>query len=179
MELKLSDAQRAFRDRVCRTIADNLPADIARKVETGKHLDKQDYVTWQKILYRLGWMAPHWPVEHGGTDWSPIERHIFQEELDLSPSPRVIPFGIQMLGPILMAFGSEAQRKYYLPRILKNDDWWCQGFSEPGSGSDLASLRTRAEDRGDHYLVNGQKTWTTFAQYADMMFALVRTDASG
>ncbi len=179
MDLRLSDEQREFRDRVRRTLADNLPAEIAAKVVAGKRLDKQDFVTWQKILHRLGWMAPHWPVEHGGTDWTPIQRYIFQEALDLSPSPRVIPFGIHMLGPILMAFGSEAQRQRYLPRILASDDWWCQGFSEPGSGSDLASLKTRAEDRGDHYLVNGQKTWTTLAQYADRMFALVRTDDSG
>ncbi len=138
MDLRLSDEQREFRDRVRRTLADNLPAEIAAKVEAAKRLDKQDFVTWQKILHRLGWMAPHWPVENGGTDWTPIQRYIFQQALDLSPSPRVIPFGIHMLGPILMAFGSEAQRRRYLPRILASDDWWCQGFSEPGSGSDLA-----------------------------------------
>ncbi len=179
MELRLDDGDRAFRDMVRRGIRDSLPPDIRRRVETGKRLSKADHVSWQKILYRLGWMAPHWPREHGGPDWTPMQRYLFEEELDLAPAPRVIPFGINMLGPVLMAFGNEAQRKRYLPRILGSDDWWCQGFSEPGSGSDLASLRTRAVADGDHYLVNGGKTWTTFADRADMMFLLVRTDDSG
>ncbi len=179
MELRLDDDDRAFRDQVRRGIRDNLPPDIRRRVETGKRLSKEDHVTWQKILYRLGWMAPHWPPEHGGPGWTPMQCYLFEEELDLAPTPRVIPFGIGMLGPVLMAFGNEAQQKRYLPRILSSDDWWCQGFSEPGSGSDLASLRTRAVADGDHYLVNGGKTWTTFADRADMMFLLVRTDDSG
>jgi alkylation response protein AidB-like acyl-CoA dehydrogenase len=179
MELRLDDDDRAFCDMVRRGIRDNLPPDIARRVETGKRLSKEDHVTWQKILYRLGWMAPHWPPEHGGPGWTPMQCYLFEEELDLAPTPRVIPFGISMLGPVLMAFGNQAQRKRYLPRILSSDDWWCQGFSEPGSGSDLASLRTRAVADGESYLVNGGKTWTTFADRADMMFLLVRTDDSG
>ena len=179
MELRLDDDDRAFRDMVRRGIRDNLPPDIARRVETGKRLSKEDHVTWQKVLCRLGWMAPHWPPEHGGPGWTPMQCYLFEEELDLAPTPRVIPFGINMLGPVLMAFGNQAQRKRYLPRILSSDDWWCQGFSEPGSGSDLASLRTRAVADGESYLVNGGKTWTTFADRADMMFLLVRTDDSG
>ncbi len=179
MDLRLDDDDRAFRDMVRRGIRDNLPPDIRRRVETGKRLCKEDHVTWQKILCRLGWMAPHWPRQHGGPGWTPMQCYLFEEELDLVPAPRVIPFGINMLGPVLMAFGNEAQRKRYLPRILGSDDWWCQGFSEPGSGSDLASLKTRAVADGEGYLVNGGKTWTTFAQWADMMFLLVRTDDSG
>jgi len=130
-------------------------------------------------MFEQGWAAPNWPVEYGGPGWTPIQRHIYDEELALGSTPRVIPFGVSMVAPVIYTFGSDEQKAKYLPRILSFDDWWCQGYSEPGSGSDLSSLRTKAVRDGDHYIVNGQKTWTTLAQYADMIFCLVRTDDSG
>ncbi len=175
MELRLSEQDEAFRQEVRAFIADNLPAAIKRKVETGRRLYKQDYVSWQKILYGKGWIAPGWPVEYGGTGWTPIQHYLFEEECHAGSAPRIVPFGVKMLAPVLMRFGSEAQKGYYLPRILGSEDWWCQGYSEPGAGSDLASLTTRATADGDDYVVNGAKTWTTLAQFADMMFCLVRT----
>ncbi|MDP6574756.1 MAG: acyl-CoA dehydrogenase family protein [Rhodospirillales bacterium] len=175
MELRLSEPDEAFRQEVRAFIAENLPADIKRKVETGRRLDRQDYVIWQKILHARGWIAPGWPEEFGGTGWTPIRKYIFEEELAMGSTPAIIPFGLGMVAPVIMAFGSDQQKKKYLPRILATDDWWCQGYSEPGSGSDLASLKTRAVADGDDYVVNGAKTWTTMAQYADMMFCLVRT----
>lgn len=179
MELKLSPKDEAFRDEMRAFMRDNLPAEIRHKVEMGLGLGKNDYVTWQQIVNDRGWLAPGWPVEHGGTGWPPMQRHIFNEEMALAGAPRIIPFGVAMVGPVIIAFGSAAQKQRYLPRILTSEDWWCQGYSEPGSGSDLASLKTRAKRDGDHYIVNGAKTWTTFAQYADMMFCLVRTAAEG
>ena len=175
MELRLSEPDEAFRQEVRAFIAENLPADIKRKVETGRRLDRQDYVIWQKILHARGWIAPGWPEEFGGTGWTPIRKYIFEEELAMGSTPAIIPFGLGMVAPVIMAFGSDQQKKKYLPRILATDDWWCQGYSEPGAGSDLASLKTRAVADGDDYVVNGAKTWTTMAQYADMMFCLVRT----
>ena len=179
MELKLGPEDAAFRDEVRAFIDENLPADIRRRVEGEKELPKSDYVRWQKILHEKGWIAPNWPVEYGGTGWSPLRRHIFEQEQGLSPAPRIIPFGLSMVGPVVMEFGDARQKAHYLPRILASDDWWCQGYSEPGAGSDLAALRTRATADGDDYVVNGQKTWTTFAQFADMMFCLVRTATEG
>jgi alkylation response protein AidB-like acyl-CoA dehydrogenase len=179
VELKLDPEDAAFRDEVREFVDANLPDDIRRRVEGEKALPKSDYVRWQKILFEKGWIAAHWPVEHGGTGWSPLRRHIFDEVLGRAPTPRIIPFGLSMVGPVIMEFGDEAQKAHYLPRILASEDWWCQGYSEPGAGSDLASLRTRATADGDDYIVNGQKTWTTFAQYADMMFCLVRTATEG
>ena len=175
MELRLSEQDEAFRQEVRAFIADNLPAAIKRKVETGRRLYKQDYVSWQKILYGKGWIAPGWPVEYGGTGWTPIQKYIFEEELALGSTPVIFPFGLGMVAPVIMAFGDDDQKKKYLSRILATDDWWCQGYSEPGAGSDLASLTTRATADGDDYVVNGAKTWTTLAQFADMMFCLVRT----
>ncbi len=175
MELGLSEPDEAFRQEVRAFIAENLPADIKRKVETGRRLDRQDYVVWQKILHARGWIAPGWPEEFGGTGWTPIRKYIFEEELAMGSTPGIIPFGLGMVAPVIMAFGTDQQKKKYLPRILATDDWWCQGYSEPGAGSDLASLKTRAAADGDDYVVNGAKTWTTMAQYADMMFCLVRT----
>ncbi|WP_374443521.1 acyl-CoA dehydrogenase family protein [Stella sp.] len=176
MDLSYSAEDLAFRDEVRSFIRDNLPAHIRDKVAAQQHLAKDDYVTWQKILHGRGWMAPHWPKEWGGCDWSPVQRHIFDEELNFGNTPRIMPFGTKMLAPVLLKFGTEAQKQRFLPRILSSQDWWCQGYSEPGAGSDLAGLKTRAERRGDHYVVTGQKTWTTLAQYADWMFVLVRTD---
>jgi alkylation response protein AidB-like acyl-CoA dehydrogenase len=179
MELKLNPEDEAFRDEVRTFMRDALPAEIRHKVEMGLKLVKDDYVTWQRIVNARGWLVPGWPVEFGGTGWSPIQRHIFNEEMALAGAPRIMPFGVAMVGPVIIAFGNEAQKQHYLPRILTTEDWWCQGYSEPGSGSDLASLKTRAVRDGDHYVVDGAKTWTSFAQYADMMFCLVRTATEG
>jgi len=179
ISFKLPPEDEAFRDEVRTFVDRNLPPETRRRVEGRKRLRKEDFVGWQKILWRKGWIAPHWPVEHGGTDWPPLRRFVLQEELAAAPVPRVIPFGIHMLGPVIIAFGSDEQKARFLPRILSSEDWWCQGYSEPDSGSDLASLKTRAVREGDHYVVNGQKTWTTFAQYADMMFCLARTANAG
>lgn len=179
MKLKLSPEDEAFRQEVRSFVREALDPAVKRKVELGVELEREDYVHWHKALYEKGWAAPAWPVEYGGTGWTPIRQHIFDEELGLASTPRIIPFGVSMVAPVIYTFGSEVQKRKYLPRILAFDDWWCQGYSEPGSGSDLASLRTRAVRDGDHYVVNGQKTWTTLAQFANMIFCLVRTDDSG
>jgi alkylation response protein AidB-like acyl-CoA dehydrogenase len=179
MRIKLDAAHSAFREEVRDFLEANLPADIRANVEAGKHLGKEDHVRWQRILYRKDWMAPGWPVEHGGTGWTPLQRAIFETELGAVPAPPIIAFGVTMVGPVIVAFGNSEQKKTYLPRILASEDWWCQGYSEPEAGSDLAALKTRAASDGDHYVVNGSKTWTTYAQYADMMFCLVRTGSEG
>jgi alkylation response protein AidB-like acyl-CoA dehydrogenase len=179
MDLNYTPQEQAFRDEVRAFVRSRLPHEISRKVLEHKRLEKEDHVRWQKILYEQGWVAPGWPVEYGGTGWNPVQRHILEEECAEAGAPPVIAFGVSMVGPVIIAFGSAWQKQQYLPRILSSDDWWCQGYSEPGAGSDLASLKTRAERQGDHYIVNGQKTWTTLAQYADMIFCLVRTSSTG
>ncbi len=179
MDLNYSAQELAFRDEVRAFVRERLPYEISRKVLEHKRVVKDDYLRWQSILSERGWMAPNWPVEYGGAGWNAVQRHIFDEECAEAGAPRIIPFGVNMVGPVIIAFGSPWQKQHYLPRILSNADWWCQGYSEPGAGSDLASLKTRAERQGDHYLVNGQKTWTTFAQHADMIFCLVRTATTG
>jgi alkylation response protein AidB-like acyl-CoA dehydrogenase len=179
MELNYTAEESAFQTEVRQFLAENLPARLADKVRGGQELTKAEHEEWHAILHRRGWLANHWPKEHGGTGWTPVERHIFEEECCLASAPRVVPFGISMLGPVLLKFGSEDQKAHYLPRILDGTDWWCQGYSEPGAGSDLASLKTRAVRDGDHYLVNGQKTWTTLGQHADWIFCLVRTSTEG
>ncbi|MGB3556343.1 MAG: acyl-CoA dehydrogenase family protein [Jannaschia sp.] len=176
MDLTFSDEEIAFRDEVRRFLADRLPEDIARKVREGRELVKADYERWQAILNERGWLAVTWPEEHGGTGWTPVQRHIFEEECARASAPRTVSFGLAMLGPVVIKFGSEAQKAEILPRILDGTDWWCQGYSEPGAGSDLASLKTKAERDGDEYVINGQKTWTTLGQHADRIFCLVRTD---
>jgi pimeloyl-CoA dehydrogenase large subunit len=178
MELRFTEEEIAFRDEVRAFFRAALPESTRRKMIDGRHLDKDDIVNWQRILNAKGWAVPDWPVEWGGTGWSSVKRYIFLEEMQQAPAPQPLPFGVSMVGPVIIAFGSEAQKNHYLPRIRNIDDWWCQGFSEPGSGSDLASLKTSAKREGDHYIVNGQKTWTTLAQHADMIFCLVRTDTS-
>lgn len=181
MDLQYSAQEGAFRSAVKAFLAANLPADLSAKVKQHKRLNKEDYLRWHKIMHKQGWVAPSWPKEYGGADLSPIERHILEEECALAGTPTILPFGINMVAPVIMAFGNPQQKEYYLPRILSGEDWWCQGYSEPGAGSDLASLKTRAEriqtEDGQFYLVNGQKTWTTLAQHADMIFCLVRTDS--
>ncbi len=176
MDLSLTPEEQAFRDEVRGFCRDNVPAAIKQKLREGRHVTKQDMVDWTRILHKKGWAVTHWPKEWGGTGWSPVQQYIFNEELQMAPAPAPLPFGVNMVGPVIYTFASEAQKKHYLPRIANLEDWWCQGFSEPGSGSDLASLKTRAERKGDKYIVNGQKTWTTLAQYADWIFCLVRTD---
>ncbi len=176
MDLNYSADDLVFRNTVCAFLEANLPADLKHKVLNHKRLSKEDIVRWHKIVAKQGWVGTGWPVEYGGTGWTAVQRHIWEEECARAGTPPILPFGVAMVAPVIMAFGTEAQKRYYLPRILNCDDWWCQGYSEPGSGSDLASLKTRAERQGDHYIVNGQKTWTTLAQHADMIFCLVRTD---
>jgi alkylation response protein AidB-like acyl-CoA dehydrogenase len=178
MDLNYTEADLSFRDEVRAFLENKLPADLRHKVRKHLRLSREDYVRWHKILYEQGWVAPGWPVEHGGPGWTQVQRHIFDEECARAGTPQVLPFGVNMVAPVIMAFGSQAQKDYYLPRILSCEDWWCQGYSEPGAGSDLASLKTTAVRDGDHYIVNGQKTWTTLAQHADMIFCLVRTDPS-
>jgi pimeloyl-CoA dehydrogenase large subunit len=176
MDLRFTDEEIAFRDEVRAFFKKNLPENIRRKMVEGKKLQKDDIVTWQRILNKKGWAVPHWDPKWGGTGWSPVQQYIFLEEMQQAPSPSPLQFSVYMVGPVIIAFGSEAQKKKFLPRIANIDDWWCQGFSEPGAGSDLASLKTTAKRVGDHYVVNGQKTWTTLAQYADWIFCLVRTN---
>src|SRR5690606_14219485 len=176
MNVNYTAEELAFRDEVRAFLKSELPADIAPKTRLGKHLSKEDHQRWQQILVRRGWYAPGWPVELGGTTWGPVEKHIFDEECAAFGAPRTVPFGVNMVAPVILKFGTQQQIDHYLPRILSGEDWWCQGYSEPGAGSDLASLKTRAVRDGDHYIVNGQKTWTTLGQHADMIFCLVRTD---
>ena len=178
MDLNYSPEEVAFRDEVRAFLRDELPKELADKVRTGAELTKADMERWHAILNARGWLAQNWPAEFGGAAWNAVQRHIFEEEAAQANAPRIVPFGLSMLAPVLMKFGSKEQCDYYLPRILNGDDWWCQGYSEPGAGSDLASLKTRAVREGDHYIVNGQKTWTTLGQHANKIFCLVRTDPS-
>src|SRR5215472_13704511 len=175
MDLSYTPEDIAFRKEVRAFIDANLDPATRAKVKGDKRLEKAEFVAWQKALHRKGWIAPHWPVEHGGPGWTPTQRHIFEEELAYGHCPRIIPFGLKMVAPVIMKFGNQQQKDQYLPRILSSEDWWCQGYSEPGSGSDLASLQTKAVRDGDHYVVNGMKIWTSTAQHADMIFCLVRT----
>jgi len=176
MDLSFTAEELAFRDEVRAFIQSNVPAEMRRRVLEGHEVSRDDTVRWQQILHRKGWGGPNWPKEFGGTGWDPVQQFIFEEESAAAGTPRLLPFGLKMVGPVIMRFGNSAQQKRFLPRILSGEDWWAQGYSEPGSGSDLASLKTRAERRGDNYLVNGQKTWITLAQHADWIFCLVRTD---
>ena len=179
MDLNYSAQELAFRDDVRSWLEKNLPEDLDRKVANYEHLSKDDLLRWHRILAKQGWVAPAWPKVWGGTGWNVVQRYIFEEELGYAGSPPLIPFGLSMCAPVLLQFGSEAQKKRFLPRIYQGEDFWCQGYSEPGSGSDLASLKTRAVRVDDQYIVNGQKTWTTLAHYADWIFCLVRTDPTG
>ncbi|WP_326539439.1 acyl-CoA dehydrogenase family protein [Pseudorhodoferax sp.] len=176
MDLNFTPEERAFRDDVRSFLKDKLPARIAAKTKAGQRLTKQDQEEWHAILQSRGWLAYHWPKQHGGPGFTAVEKFIFDTECCLAGGPRIVPFGVSMLGPVLIKYGSQAHKDYYLPRILSGADWWCQGYSEPGAGSDLASVKTTAVRQGDHYIVNGQKTWTTQGQHADMIFSLVRTD---
>jgi len=176
MDLDFTPEEEAFREQVRAFFRDALPADIAAKVERDERLSKADMERWHAILNAHGWLATGWPKEHGGPGWSAMQRYIFEFEGAMANAPRIIQFGVNMLGPVLIRFGSAAQKARWLPRILDGRDWWCQGYSEPGAGSDLASLKTSAVRTVDGYVVNGQKTWTTLGQHANMIFCLVRTD---
>ena len=177
MDLDFTAEETAFRHEVRAFVREKLPAHIRHKVINGITLTRDDHVLWQRTLHERGWGGPSWPKQFGGPGWSPTELYIFEEECAVGGAPRLISFGLRMLAPVLMAFGTQQQQERYLPRIMAAEDFWCQGYSEPGAGSDLASLKTRAVNMGSHYLVTGQKTWTTMADWADMMFCLVRTDA--
>ena len=179
MDLNYTPEETAFREEVRTFLKEKVPARLSAKVKAGKRLTKADYELWHSILNERGWLAIHWPKEYGGTGWTPIQKHIFEEESVKAGTPRIIAFGLSMLGPVLIQFASEEHKQKYLPRILNGEDWWAQGYSEPGAGSDLASLQTRAVRDGDHYIVNGQKTWTTLGQHGNMMFCLVRTSTEG
>jgi len=176
LDLRLSPDELAFRAEVTRFIEGALPAGIRRRMELAAHLEAEDIVTWHKILHRQGWAVTNWPLEWGGTDWSPVQRYIFKERLQAAPAPEPLTYNVNMIGPVLIAFGTEAQKQKFLPGIAALDEWWCQGFSEPGAGSDLASLKTTARRDGEDYVLNGQKIWTSQAQFADWMFCLARTD---
>jgi alkylation response protein AidB-like acyl-CoA dehydrogenase len=178
MDLNYSADEIAFRDEVRGWLAANVPADLRQKVLDYQELSKEDLVRWHKILAAKGWVAPAWPKEWGGTDWDATRRYIFEEEYALAGAPPIAPFGPTMVASVLLHFGTDAQKKRHLPDIYNGNVFWCQGYSEPGSGSDLASLKTRAERQGDHYVVNGQKIWTTLGHYGDWIFCLVRTDAT-
>lgn len=176
MDLRFTPEEVAFREEVRAFIAENLPREIKERMRLGYPPRKQDTIAWQRILNAKGWAAFSWPEEWGGPGWSAIQRMIFLEENLAAPAPELLSFNITMLGPVLVQFGTQAQKERFLPRAANLDDWWCQGFSEPGAGSDLASLRTSAKKDGDHYIVNGQKIWTSTAHNADWCFCLVRTD---
>jgi pimeloyl-CoA dehydrogenase large subunit len=176
MDLRFTAEELAFREEVRAFIRTSLPQSIRQKLIDGYPPDKGEVVLWQRILNRRGWAVANWPAEWGGTGWTPIQQYIFMEEIQLAPAPRPLAYGVFMVGPVIIAFGTEAQKRRFLPRIANLDDWWCQGFSEPSAGSDLAALTTTAKRQGEYYVVNGQKTWTTYAQYADWIFCLVRTD---
>ncbi|MCK1453190.1 pimeloyl-CoA dehydrogenase large subunit [Bradyrhizobium sp. 35] len=176
MDIAFTKQERAFRDEVRQFLRDHVPPETRRKLIEGRDLTKDEIVSWTRTLNKKGWAVPEWPKEYGGTGWSPAQSYIFGEELQMYPVRGLPSFGPGLVAPVIYTFGNEAQKRYHLPRIANADHWWCQGFSEPGAGSDLASLRTRAVRNGDHYIVNGQKTWTTLAQYADWIFCLVRTD---
>jgi len=176
MDLNFSPEEEAFRAEVQGFLAEKVPARLTAKVREGKHLSKADLEQWHALLNAQGWLANHWPEQYGGPGWSAVQKFIFEHECALAYAPRTIPFGVNMLGPVLIKYGNEAQKRYWLPRILSGADWWCQGYSEPGAGSDLASVKTTAVRQGEHYLVNGQKAWTTLGQHANMIFCLVRTN---
>lgn len=179
MDLNYTAEEMEFREEVRAFLKAKLPPEIAAKVASATQLSKADYDLWHLALAEQGYLSGPWPKKFGGQEWSAVQKHIFEEECALAHAPRIVPFGVAMLAPVLQAFGSKEQQDYYLPRILSGEDWWCQGYSEPGAGSDLASLKTRAVREGDHYIVNGQKTWTTLGQYANKIFCLVRTSTEG
>lgn len=180
MDLQFSEQELAFQLEVREFLANNLPAHIidSAKRNGGVFMEQKEALQWQEILVNKGWAVPQWPVEHGGTDWTPAQKYLFSKECYHAGAPMLIPLGLLMLAPVIMAFGNDEQKAEYLPKILSGEHYWCQGYSEPGSGSDLASLSLKAESDGDDYIVNGSKIWTTHAHFASHIFCLVRTDNS-
>jgi alkylation response protein AidB-like acyl-CoA dehydrogenase len=176
MELKYTSQEIAFQEEVRAFIAGNYPAELRNRRPFERPFSKQEYLSWHQVLAAKGWVAPSWPVEYGGTDWTPVQKYIFSNELARAGTIPLIGFGLNLVAPVIWTYGDKQQKDHFLPRIYQGTDWWCQGYSEPGAGSDLASLRTRAVRDGDDYVVNGSKTWTTLAQHADWMFCLARTD---
>ena len=179
MDLAFTAEEQKFREDVRSWVDGNLPKDISHKVHNALHLSREDMQRWAKILGKKGWLGHAWPKQFGGPGWNAVQRHLFEEECALAGAPRVVPFGPVMVAPVIMAFGNQAQQERFLPGIASGEVWWSQGYSEPGSGSDLASLKTRAERKGDKYIVNGQKTWTTLGQFGEWIFCLVRTSTEG
>jgi alkylation response protein AidB-like acyl-CoA dehydrogenase len=179
MDLNFTAEELAFRLDIRQWVAANLPKDISDKVHHALRLSRDDMQRWAKILGAKGWLGYHWPTQFGGPGWTAVQRHLFEEECALAGSPRIVPFGPVMVAPVIMAFGTPEQHQRFLPGIASGEVWWSQGYSEPGSGSDLASLKTRAERRGNRFVVNGQKTWTTLGQYGEWIFCLVRTSSEG
>ena len=179
MDLAFTPQEQAFRQEIRSWVRENLPEDISYKVHNALHLSRDDMQRWARILGAKGWLGHAWPTQFGGPGWNAIQKHLFEEECALAGAPRVVPFGPVMVAPVIMAFGNPEQQQRFLPGIASGEVWWSQGYSEPGSGSDLASLKTRAERRGDKYIVNGQKTWTTLGQYGEWIFCLVRTSNEG
>lgn len=177
MDIQLKQEDLVFRDEVREFLKQELN-DSLLQAAVGGHVDKDTMIHWQQVLYRKGWIAPNWPKEYGGTGWTMTQKFIFENECAAHGAPMVVPFGLKMVAPVIYTFGNEEQKQRFLPGILQSTEWWCQGYSEPGAGSDLAALQTKAERDGDHYVVNGQKIWTTYAQYADWIFCLVRTDSN-
>jgi alkylation response protein AidB-like acyl-CoA dehydrogenase len=176
MNIEFSHDELRFRDEVASFIAAKLDPAVQRKLRHGIELERHELIDWTRTLHRQGWAVPHWPVEWGGTGWSLLQQLIFREQLQLASAPEPLSFGVSMVGPVIYTFGSEEQKRRFLPRIATLEDWWCQGFSEPGAGSDLASLKTTARRTADHWIIDGQKTWTTLAQHANWIFLLARTD---
>jgi alkylation response protein AidB-like acyl-CoA dehydrogenase len=179
MDLAFTPEEQKFRETIRDWVGEHLPTDISHKVHNALHLTREDMQRWGKILGKKGWLGHAWPTAFGGPGWNAIEKHLFEEECALAGAPRVVPFGPVMVAPVIMAFGNAEQQQRFLPGIASGDVWWSQGYSEPGSGSDLASLKTKAERVGDKYIVNGQKTWTTLGQYGEWIFCLVRTSSEG
>ncbi|MEJ1163270.1 acyl-CoA dehydrogenase family protein [Variovorax sp. CCNWLW186] len=179
MDLSFTPEEQKFREEIRAWVRDNLPKEISHKVHNALELTRDDLQGWARILGKKGWLGYGWPKEFGGPGWTAIQRHLFEEETALAGAPRIVPFGPVMVAPVIMAFGNAEQQKRFLPGIASGEVWWSQGYSEPGSGSDLASVKTKAERKGDRYIVNGQKTWTTLGQYGDWMFNLVRTSNEG
>lgn len=176
MNAEFTADELAFQKEVHEFMQNEFPASFKQKIDANIRLTKDETVQWQKILYKKGWAAPNWPVEYGGTGWTATQKYIFATEMGLVGAPEPVPFGMKMVAPVIMTYGSEEQKQRFLPDILQSNVWWCQGYSEPNAGSDLASLKTTAVRDGDHYVVNGSKTWNTYGQYADWIFCLVRTD---
>jgi alkylation response protein AidB-like acyl-CoA dehydrogenase len=179
MDLAFTPEEQKFREDVRAWVRTNLPNEISHKVHNSLHLTREDMQQWARILGKKGWLGYGWPQQFGGPGWNAVQKHLFEEECALAGAPRIVPFGPVMVAPVIMTFGSPEQQQRFLPGIASGEVWWSQGYSEPGSGSDLASLKTRAERKGDKYIVNGQKTWTTLAQYGEWIFCLVRTSTEG